>query len=100
MLQKGDILRTWALTGEPAPEREIEAQELGEHRLDYLDFEGPVSQNRGTVTQWDAGEYELLANSPSELKVKMQGRRLLGAADLQRDADDPQRWRFRFTASA
>jgi hypothetical protein len=64
MLESGDVLHTWALAAEPAPNLPIAAEQLPDHRLIYLDYEGPISGNRGTVTRWDAGRFEVLSETP------------------------------------
>src|SRR5262245_11174038 len=69
MLESDGILRTWALAELPVLQREIAADELADHRLAYLDYEGPISGDRGTVTQWDAGEYQLRGESADELQI-------------------------------
>ena len=46
MLEHAGVLRTWALAEEPAPNKPISAEALADHRLAYLNYEGPVS---GTV---------------------------------------------------
>ncbi|MCS7047501.1 MAG: hypothetical protein NZO58_14185, partial [Gemmataceae bacterium] len=56
MLERGDVLRTWRLPAPPSIGK-IAAQALADHRRAYLDYEGPVSGNRGTVRRWDAGTY-------------------------------------------
>jgi len=62
MLECGDLLWTWALRELPAVGREVVAEELADHRLAYLDYEGEVSGGRGSVTRWDGGEYEVLGS--------------------------------------
>jgi hypothetical protein len=98
MLQQGETLRTWALKSEPEPEIEISADALADHRLAYLDYEGPVSGNRGTVSRWDYGDYEPLTDMPGNLVVQLKGGRLTGTACLRATADDRQRWIFEFSA--
>ena len=58
MLEAGDVLQTWRLMQPPESVGcAIEATALGDHRVMYLDYEGPVSGDRGTVKRWDAGEF-------------------------------------------
>ena len=52
MLEAGDVLKTWALPQPPQPGVEMECTALADHRLAYLDYEGPLSGNRGAVTRW------------------------------------------------
>ncbi len=56
MLESGDVLKTWALPQPPASGVEIECEALADHRLAYLDYEGPVSGGRGSVARWDRGD--------------------------------------------
>ena len=52
MLEVG-VLRTWSEP--PVAGVELECRLLADHRLPYLDYEGPISGGRGTVTPWTAG---------------------------------------------
>jgi hypothetical protein len=59
LLERGPVLRAWRLAQPPTQiGQTIAAVALAEHRLVYLDYEGPVSGNRGTVRRWDHGFYE------------------------------------------
>jgi hypothetical protein len=62
LLEAGDVLRAWRLSQPPSPIGDLFAEPNADHRLFYLDYEGTVSGNRGTVTRWDAGEYSLQEN--------------------------------------
>ena len=55
MLEAGKSLRTWRLMSPPTQDSEVGAEPLANHRLRYLDYEGPVSGDRGHVARWDAG---------------------------------------------
>jgi hypothetical protein len=100
MLEVSGVLCTWALPEEPLPGREMVAEALADHRLEYLDYEGPVSHDRGHVTRWDWGNYQPLVDAPTEVSVQLQGQRLLGTARLIQSATEPQRWMFKFSVSA
>jgi len=96
MLQFGDRLRTWALAYPlDSPETQI-AEALADHRSAYLDYEGPISGNRGTVRRDDHGEYEVLTDTEDELRVRLQGQRLCGTLQLSRQLPNSQRWRCSF----
>ena len=97
MLQQGETLRTWALAELPSAGLEIPTEALADHRLAYLDYEGPVSGDRGSVSRWDCGEYELLVDRPGKLVVQLHGGRLTGKASLQSAGNDSQRWTFEFS---
>jgi len=98
MLESSGVLRTWALASEPAAGAPIAAAALAEHRLDYLDYEGPISGNRGHVTRWDSGHFVLRELAAGEVLVALSGQRLRGQARLTRDAAQRQRWIFSFVA--
>jgi DNA polymerase Ligase (LigD) len=95
MLEFGPLLRTWRLASQPTAGQVIAAAALGEHRLAYLDYEGPVSGNRGTVRQWDRGEFEPVEETDERVVVRLQGRRLNGTATLEHAGAV---WWWRWTA--
>lgn len=81
MLEDAGVLRTWRLLEEPAAGRTVRAERLADHRLAYLDYEGPVSGGRGNVAQWDHGTYD--ATVSGQLKqLRLQGVRDLAFAEL------------------
>jgi hypothetical protein len=94
MLETDGVLRTWRLAQPPLPTSGvIEATPLADHRLMYLDYEGPVSGNRGTVKRWDAGDYETLSESTkTTMTLKMKGQRL--DAQIRLQLIHPKSWRF------
>jgi DNA polymerase ligase (LigD)-like protein len=98
MFEWGQVLRTWALKCEPLSAAEIDVEQLPDHRLAYLDYEGPVSGDRGSVTRWDAGEYRLESESDGELKMRLEGARLVGLMTLVRRQAGGHSWRVSFGA--
>jgi hypothetical protein len=84
MLEQGDSLRTWRLVRPPGTEDPIDAEHLPNHRLAYLDYEGPVSGGRGTVERWDAGTYETVESTDDRDVVRLAGGKLNGLATLER----------------
>ena len=99
MLEKEAALRTWRLTRPPNEPGPIAAEPLADHRLAYLDYEGPVSGNRGTVRRFDRGEYTLLEESDGSIVVDLCGTVLKGMAAIER-VDEPESWTFRFVPAA
>ena len=85
MLEAGPVLRTWRLSRPPEPSRPVEAIPSFDHRLAYLDYEGPVSGNRGTVRRWDAGTFAWELDTPEQVAVCLSGGRIAGRAILQRE---------------
>jgi hypothetical protein len=96
LFESGAVLRAWALSAEPLSRPEILAEQLADHRAVYLDYEGPVSGDRGSVTRWDAGEYRLESDTPGALICAIEGRRLHGKLSLREGAD--HFWRVVFSA--
>ncbi len=84
MLEMGDVLRTWRLASPPAVGHTVPAEPIFDHRRVYLDYEGPVRGDRGTVTRWDAGTYEWRGEGEGSVTVRLDGGRLRGLAVLAR----------------
>jgi len=94
MLEQGDSLATWELQKLPASwarlfETELAATSdsvpairLPDHRLAYLEFEGPLSGDRGEVHRCDGGAYEILSEQNDTLSVRLSGAILKGEAKL------------------
>jgi hypothetical protein len=82
MLQADAVLWTWRLAAIPNREERVAATRIGDHRLHYLDYEGPVSGNRGHVRREDHGHYTLLERSEEGLRLRVQGERLVGTLEL------------------
>jgi len=94
MLEQNGTLRTWALSERPGSATVIAAEALPDHRIDYLDYEGPVSNDRGHVARWDAGEYQLLEETSDRLRWNFAGEKLNGPAELARAPDSTTTWTF------
>jgi len=82
MLESDGALRTWALDEPLAVGAIVSATLLADHRIAYLDYEGPVSGNRGSVTRVDAGSYEPLVDEPNRVVIRIEGSKLIGRAEL------------------
>jgi len=98
MLEDDGTLRTWALDRIPAVSELATALQLADHRIDYLEYEGPISGGRGTVSQWDRGTFEWLADTADEVRVVLGGSRLNGELRLTLDDATAQRWRVAFAS--
>jgi len=94
LLEMGETLKTWALSQPPTAAVEIACEALPDHRLAWLDYEGPVSGDRGWVVRWDQGTYQIERQSEEELIVVLAGQWLVGRASLRRVPDQPGQWRF------
>ena len=87
MLDMGGALKTWSLSQEPRAGFDMEAKLLADHRLSYLEYEGPISGDRGSVARWDRGTYEVECQSESELTVRLNGEKLIGRVSLRYSSD-------------
>ena len=96
MLEKEAILRTWRLARAPDEAGPTEAAPLADHRLAYLEYEGPVSGNRGSVRRFDRGEYTLVAECGDRLVIALAGAVLRGQAVIER-SHPPGSSQFTFT---
>ena len=72
MLENQGVLLTWELPNLPPGPLPASFEQLGirrlpDHRIDYLEYEGPVSNDRGTVQRVDSGEYQLTSGELGEL---------------------------------
>jgi hypothetical protein len=101
LVQRGEVLRSWRLLESPdrwqsaAQSVDVSAEAIADHRLVYLDYEGPVSRERGQVARWDHGQAEWLADGESSAQLRLSGERLVGEVSLDRDASRSL-WTARF----
>ena len=96
MLESGDALATWALASPPDAAPTVDAAALPDHRTAYLDYEGPVSQDRGSVRRWDRGEFVLLDRRDDRVEAELTGPRLTGRVVLARRPESAGQWTFTF----
>jgi hypothetical protein len=92
MLEAGHVLRTWRLSQQPQAGVAVAAKALFDHRLAYLDYEGAIAGDRGRVSQWDKGTFELTEETEGRLIIQIKGAKLVGKGTLERQPDG--RWRF------
>lgn len=72
MLEDGSELLTWAIQERPEAGKTIPARQLPNHRLKYLDYEGPISDDRGSVSRFLAGGFVWLERENDRIKVELQ----------------------------
>jgi hypothetical protein len=112
MFESGDSLRTWALLElprgwQPAQSHTaaihagcavasavniVEAEALGDHRREYLEYEGPVSGERGQVTRIDSGDFETIDESRKSWQVELCGEHLRGRVTLEAGPEGANSW--------
>jgi hypothetical protein len=112
MLDCGEALRTWALEELPhawqaahartaakraicsslAAENAVVAIQLGDHRREYLQLEGLLSANRGTVIRVAEGDYRSEIESPDCWRINFAGDDVSGDVTLTRLDSEGSRW--------
>jgi hypothetical protein len=112
MMESGGVLRTWALERLPydwqvahsrtsvvyqncpslATENSVAAVQLSEHRLDYLEREGPLSRDRGTVLRVAAGTYHSEHETPGDWQLVLTSDEFATRVLLSRSEADNEHW--------
>jgi hypothetical protein len=93
LLEAGETLRAWRLAIEPRRGDPIAAEPLPDHRLMYLDYEGPVGNDRGRVIRWDSGTFEWERDTYVNISVSLDGLRIGGRVELRR-SDGAWSWQW------
>ena len=100
MLEKSGFLRTWKIQQLPTPGEQLAAIPLPDHRIAYLEYEGPISGDRGKVSQFDSGTYEgSLPESTKRFSVYLTGKVFRGRLLLEPHPLQPEQWQIRFPES-
>jgi hypothetical protein len=84
LLERDGVLKAWRLPAAFDPTSPVPAEPNFDHRLVYLDYEGPLSGDRGRVTRWDGGELVWGSVSPGELRFRLKGDILRGRYRLMK----------------
>ncbi len=86
LIEAGAVCRTWRLLDDPAGPGPWRAEPIADHRLHYLDYEGPVSGNRGHVTRWDRGTWIWLTATESLTSGLISGQHWTGRVSIATDS--------------
>ncbi len=115
MLESDGGLRTWAIallpcgwgvaaglpiSADATATESVAATQLLNHRLAYLDYEGPISDDRGTVSRIDAGTFVSIKEATEEWAVELTGQRIRGQVTLQRTHETSSQWQLTFLPAA
>jgi hypothetical protein len=97
MLEHGDALRTWAVDEPIVIGVDLPARALPDHRRIYLEYEGEVSGNRGTVRRVAAGVYSASVWEADRVRVRLEGAQLVGEVEIRQvcGPDGGTSWIFR-----
>jgi hypothetical protein len=97
LVEDGPILRTWAIDEAPIEGFELPARALPDHRRIYLDYEGEISDGRGTVKRWDSGTCEVLEWGTERVQLRVRGVQVEGVVEFRcLLIEDVRRWLFRW----
>ena len=94
MLQSGSSLLTWEIDQVPLSKQSVKAVQLPNHRLLYLDYEGPISDNRGEVRRVDQGTCYVEHQTVDCVIAHIAGQTLRGAILL--DRVNLEQWRLTY----
>ncbi|MCP4170806.1 MAG: hypothetical protein GY758_08565 [Fuerstiella sp.] len=94
LLQQGRALAAWRLLSPMVTTSWIPAEALPDHRLIYLDYEGPVSNNRGVVTRVASGEFSVCSDGPEERIYQLFNCDVATSARCRRFDSTKPEWRF------
>ncbi len=110
MLEAGGVLRTWELLTLPAAWSAALGREMGDgeagtararvladHRLEYLDYEGPLSDGRGDVRREDGGGLRWIEDSQTAAVAQLNGAVLQGV--LRLTVESGSDWRLSLASS-
>ena len=98
LLEHEGVLLTWRLSAPPEDGATVGAVPSFDHRLAYLDYEGPVGGGRGSVKRWDGGTFDWVAREADRVVVRLEGSRLRGVLRLGRGQGGA--WHAAFTIDA
>lgn len=79
---ESDLL-AFRLAAMPVVGEGVSLKRLPAHRRIYLDYEGPVNGNRGSVTRVDTGSFQILRHCEDSLVIELSGRVLSGIIELR-----------------
>ncbi|MCA9189857.1 MAG: DNA polymerase ligase N-terminal domain-containing protein [Pirellulaceae bacterium] len=99
MVEHNAALLSWALPAPPWEVYEQTCSRLADHRIDYLQIEGPISGDRGHVTRLDCGTASELSVSADRCAMRLLGTLLSGTVVLERinqDGDAHTQWHWSY----
>jgi DNA ligase D-like protein (predicted 3'-phosphoesterase) len=101
-LEMAGVLKSWAIPKEPPRSKGIKrlAIQVEDHPKSYADFHGEIPEGQygaGTVSIWDKGTFDIIEKTPTEIKIKMSGKKISGDYALIKTnyGDKPEKsWLF------
>lgn len=96
-LEADGVLKAWRLESLPFIGQAIAAETAPDHRLLYLDYEGPVSGDRGFVVACDRGPMKWTVHADEQVHVTLFGKVFQGDFRL---ACVEQQWTLTWVAAS
>ncbi|MBT5017739.1 hypothetical protein OAF98_00485 [Planctomicrobium sp.] len=75
MLEESGRLLTWRILEEPELDKPLTVSSSPDHRVEYLDYVGPIGSDRGSVSKWDTGVINSLNSSKEGLLAEINSDR-------------------------
>jgi DNA polymerase Ligase (LigD) len=104
LLETGGVAECWRLFREPCVDEPIATERLADHRLMYLDYEGPVSQGRGVVRAvlrglWLAQEFTMNLSETESIQLTTADSDAFRFAQRRLSSQDRPFWYFSASAA-
>ncbi len=97
MIEDGPTLATWKIDVPPetASVEGIPCERIADHRRRYLEYEGPISGDRGHVVRHGEGTCEVLRQGGRAWRVAFDGKLMNGVFLIEKADDQGAAWRLR-----
>ncbi len=96
MFEHHGTLATWKVYHDPTRAATVQsAFRIGDHRVAYLTYEGPVSSGRGVVTRVCNGTYRVVVQNSQLWHLQLSASEIVSAVTLTHVAAD--RWSLECT---
>jgi hypothetical protein len=84
MLENGAALATWQVEKSPGlwPNESIVCHKIADHRMKYLSYQGPISNQRGDVHIVAAGTYQPAEIGEKKWRLVLCGDKISGELEL------------------
>ena len=90
MFERDGALRTFSTATDPRAAGSCEAEEIFDHPLRFLDYEGPLRTAPGRVERVERGEYRAAQWTRERLELECRGE--LGEYVLEFQNISPEKW--------
>ena len=90
MLERDESLATWQVAANPATwsANPITCRRIFDHRKKYLNYQGPLSDDRGQVKRHETGNFHPIEISERHWSIELQSQKLTGTLSLTQITDD------------